>query len=118
LLNENLKCNMDGEYFSRLTQNANIYFLDKSIANFRQQEVSLAGRNNPQWKEIVKYEINLEKVNSYNRLKIAKLVPYKFGKHLRYYFIAKRFLKKLIRLDYYKIYKSKQRYNSKYIASK
>jgi glycosyltransferase involved in cell wall biosynthesis len=118
LLNENLKCNMDGEYFSRLTQNARVYFLDKSIASFRQQEVSIAGKNNPKWNEIVKYEMNLEKVNSYSRLKIVKLIPYRIGRYVRYYFIAKRFLKKLIRADYYKIYKSKRIYNKKYIAVK
>jgi glycosyltransferase involved in cell wall biosynthesis len=118
LLNEDLKCNMDGEYFSRLTQNAKVHFLDKSIANFRQQEVSIAGKDNPAWNEIVKYEMNLEKVNAYQRLKIANLISYKIGKYIRYYFIAKRFLKKLIRADYYKIYKSKRIYSNKYIAVK
>ena len=118
LLNSKLKCNMDGEYFSRLTKNANIYFLDRSIANFRQQEVSIAGKNNPDWNEIVKFEMNLEKMNSYNRLKISKLIPFKIGKYLKIIFILKRFINKLIRKDYLKINKSKRNYYSKYVSGK
>jgi glycosyltransferase involved in cell wall biosynthesis len=110
LFDEKLKCNMDGEYFSRLTYKANLYFLDLPIANFRKQEVSMAGKNNTNWNEIVKQEVHLEKALSYNRLPISRLIPFKYGKQIRYYFLMVRFIKKILRLDYYAIYRSKKAY--------
>jgi glycosyltransferase len=110
LFQEDLKCNMDGEYFSRLTHRARLYFLDLPIANFRKQEVTMAGINNSGWDMIVKQEVLFEKAQSYNRLQLSRFIPFKYGRQIRYFFILQRFIKKMLRFDYYEIYRSKKAY--------
>ena len=110
LFDEGLKCNMDGEYFSRLTNRARLYFLDKPIANFRKQEITIAAKVNKDWDKIVKYEINYEKVRSYSSLGISKIIPFRFGKYLKICFLFLRFVRKMIRLDYYRIRSEKKKY--------
>jgi hypothetical protein len=105
---------MDGEYFSRLTYKAKLHFSDMPIANFRKRQISMAGENSNHWDETVKQAILYDKILSYNRLKIAEFIPYSIGNQIRYYYLLKRFVKKLLRLDYFRIHISKNIYKDKH----
>jgi glycosyltransferase involved in cell wall biosynthesis len=107
---EGLKCNMDGEYFSRLTYKANLHFLDKPVANFRKQEITITAKVNENWDQIVKNEINYEKIRSYKNLGFSKIIPFEIGKHLAICFLVLRFARKMLRFDYWRIRSEKRAY--------
>jgi len=60
IMNDSLKVNMDGEYFSRLLNGRIIVHINKSLACFRQQLVSIAGKNDHSWRQKVDDEIDYE----------------------------------------------------------
>ena len=53
LLDDSLICNMDGEFFSRLTRDENVHHISKPFANFRREELSIAAYKYDNWRKIV-----------------------------------------------------------------
>ncbi len=56
----NLKCNMDGDFYSRLFYNNNFSYAPLAIANFRKQPFSKAAENDNKWTELMYREIDDE----------------------------------------------------------
>jgi glycosyltransferase involved in cell wall biosynthesis len=54
------KCNMDGEFYSRLFFNRRVSYKPWAIANFRKQPFSKAAENDDRWNELMYREINQE----------------------------------------------------------
>jgi len=100
LLNPLLKVNMDGEYFSRLFRARNVKHIKQSLACFRQQVVSIAGKNDINWRKKVEEEIKLEINNSIDFLRNIK--KYKNSKilFLKIYSKIKRIFLKIIFFHY------------------
>ncbi|MEM4260502.1 MAG: glycosyltransferase family 2 protein [Candidatus Woesearchaeota archaeon] len=111
LLNESFKCNMDGEFISRIVIGKNIFFLDEPLANFRKQDFTITSQRFSNWNIIVKKEIEYELRNSYQRLKISKIVPYNYNQIIKYIFRFKRIIKRIIKLHYLYEYIEKKKYN-------
>lgn len=101
LLNEHLKCNMDGEYISRIVRGSKVYFYNKQLANFRLQKITITANRYNNWSEIVDKELQYELELSYNNLKIANLIPYRHSKLIRYFYRFKRIIKRLLSLHYF-----------------
>jgi glycosyltransferase involved in cell wall biosynthesis len=99
---ERLKCNMDGEFFSRLTSKKNVKHLNCVIANFRKQPQSKAAENHRNWKEIVYTEVEFELKQSYKTLLISKYVPYKYSFIIKLPIRIYRIILRLIYLHYVK----------------
>lgn len=95
---EDLKSNMDGEFFSRLTYNRNLKHANFSIANFRQQAISIAGKQDSNWGELVRKEKEIEYIQSYNNLFLSKVINYNKARMLLYPVILIRKIKKIILL--------------------
>lgn len=98
--NSALVCNMDGEYFSRLTKNEKVVHLTLTLSNFRKQQYSKAALKNNNWKIIVKKEIKFEQINSYNKLKVSCYIPYKLVFPIKSIFRIKRITLRLLRMHY------------------
>jgi len=115
LLEESLKCNMDGEYYSRLTQNEKVVRIKAPLANFRKQAFTKAAENNPNWDKLVKKEVSYELENSYKTLLISKYVPYNNHLPIKYFFRLKRIFFRILNLHFVKQYFEKRYYlkNSK-----
>ena len=68
--NSNLKCNMDGDFYSRLFHNNNFSYAPLPIANFRKQPFSKAAENDDKWTELMYREIadelkaNIARINA------------------------------------------------------
>jgi glycosyltransferase involved in cell wall biosynthesis len=95
IFREVFKCNMDGDYFYRLTYNRRMRQICVPIANHRQQAISLAGKNNKEWKNIVIRERQVEFEKSYNNLKLSNFVKFEAGRHLMYPVLLIRKIKKV-----------------------
>jgi len=104
MLDESMKCNMDGEFFSRITRDAKVIHIHVVLANFRKQLRSKAAQDKISWEKIVKRESEYERRKSYSKLFISNIIPYKFGKYLKYLFFLRRFVIRLFRGDYIKKY--------------
>ncbi len=78
LFDETLKCNMDGDFFHRLTKNMTVKRISLPLANFRKQPYTKASEKNKNWEEIVKKEIEIERKNSYADLYVSRIIPYEF----------------------------------------
>jgi glycosyltransferase involved in cell wall biosynthesis len=100
--NESLKCNMDGDFYSRLTKDMSVKKINKSLANFRKQNHTKASEKSNDWDEIVKKETKFEKENSFNNLAIAKIIPFKYSLIIKLPFQFTRTLKRALFLHYYK----------------
>lgn len=94
--NETLLSNMDGEFFSRLTFKQKLMHSHLTIANFRVQNISIAGKSKPNWSRIVKSERNLEYIESYSNLFISKFIHPQLGRLLLYPILVKRKIMKNI----------------------
>lgn len=66
------KCNMDGEFFSRLFHSAKYQYAPIAIANFRKQPFSKAAENDERWTSLMNHEINVELTNSRVQLRKDK----------------------------------------------
>lgn len=97
------KCNMDGEFFSRLFHNANYSYAPIAIANFRKQPFSKAAENDNRWTELMNKEIAFELLNSKERL------SNELGKKVAWFFPILRNFYRLKRAIYRKITKRDQR---------
>ncbi len=100
--NEELKCNMDGDFYSRLTRNMKVEKLKIAFANFRKQPHSKAAEKNNNWDLIVKNEVSFERINAYQRLLISKLIPYKYSAIIRWPFHFVRIMLRIIHLHFLK----------------
>ena len=58
--NVHLKCNMDGEFYSRLFYNNSFAYESLAIANFRKQPFSKAAENDDKWTVLMYQEIDEE----------------------------------------------------------
>jgi hypothetical protein len=58
--NAHLKCNMDGDFYSRLFYNNNFAYQPLAIANFRKQPFSKAAENDDKWTVLMYREIDEE----------------------------------------------------------
>jgi glycosyltransferase involved in cell wall biosynthesis len=85
-LNEELKCNMDGEYFSRLTLNARIKRTSITIANHR-KNITQASLIDENWNRTITKEIKIEFDNSYVNLINFKLCIIKDPNFLKKYYL-------------------------------
>lgn len=110
LLKENLVCNMDGEYFSRIFIGRNIKFIEKPIACFRKQPNTITALRYKNWDEIVKKEIKIELENSYDRLRISKYIPYKYSMLFRFYFRLRRIFRRILKFHYLYEFIEKKKY--------
>lgn len=110
---ESLLCNMDGEFYSRLTKGMKMMRIKSPLANFRKQPFTKAAENNSNWNKIVEQEVNLELQNSYLRLKISKVLPYSYGKYLKYFFRLNRVLFRMVSLHFIKQHKEQRDYNKR-----
>jgi glycosyltransferase involved in cell wall biosynthesis len=115
LPDETLLCNMDGEFYSRLTIGMKVVRINSALANFRKQPYSKAAEKNSNWDQIVRRELMIELHNSYNRLSISKYIPYKFTFPIRFFFQTKRILLRLLQLHFIKQYLEFRNYRKKYI---
>ena len=102
LFNEILKCNMDGDFFARLCKNAKVKQINMALANFRKQPYTKASENNPKWNELVKEEINMERIMTYNTLYISKYIPFKYSYFIKLPFQIMRVLKRSLLFHFYK----------------
>ncbi|MDP4266424.1 MAG: glycosyltransferase [Bacteroidota bacterium] len=109
-LDESLKCNMDGEYYSRLTRNMNVVRINAPLANFRQQPYTKASEKNSNWREIVNKEMLFESKNVYSYLKISKYIPYEKSGIIRFFFRTKRIIKRFLSLHYFLKYMEIKKY--------
>lgn len=96
LLNEDFKCNMDGEYFSRLFVNANASHIKKFIAGFRIHPQANSSDFNPLKMKRFKYELEFELRQSYSNLLISKSIPYRLSYLLKIVLRLKRILIRLL----------------------
>lgn len=96
LFNEDLKCNMDGDYFSRLTFGKRMYHLKKPIANFRVQVKTKAAFMNNNWEQLVINEIDQVSRIAYSKLIISKCIPYKYTYIIKLFFLVKKKFKKIL----------------------
>jgi len=111
---EELKCNMDGDFFSRLTRNAKVKGINMPFANFRKQAFTKAAEFDQNWANTVRKELYFELKNSYNRLKIAKIIPFEYSKPIRLFFILLRIFQRLLLLQSVRQRIEKQKYLKKY----
>jgi glycosyltransferase involved in cell wall biosynthesis len=111
-LNESLKCNMDGEYFSRLTCNRNVQHVSIPFANFRRPAVSKAGVGRTDWMDIVRQEVETELRASYSSLRISRVIPYRFSAPLRFVYRSKRVIMRASMLHYVLEAAEKYRYHT------
>lgn len=100
-LKENLRYNMDGEYFSRM---AEIYYFEKInvvIANFRIHDKAKTIDKTKSAERFLEYE--LEWRENYKKTWQSKMFSYEIGKYFKYYYKLKRILLRLI-YGHYKNY--------------
>lgn len=62
------KCNMDGEFYSRLFFSRRFAYKSMAMANFRKQPFSKAAENDDRWNELMYREINEELQENINRI--------------------------------------------------
>jgi hypothetical protein len=108
-MNPILKCNMDGEYFSRLLQNAHVKHVPVVIANFRQQTFTKASQKFTNWQALVRDEINIELKNSWEVYKNSKQV-FLPREILGSYYKIKRIILRLFKFHYILKFFEKSRY--------
>lgn len=102
LMKDSLKCNMDGEYFSRLTYRKKVVYLRKPLANFRKQLHTKASLSNSNWTKLINEEREQTQKEAYENLFISKYIPYKFSFPIRYILLFLRALRRIIYLHYIK----------------
>jgi glycosyltransferase involved in cell wall biosynthesis len=112
-LDESLVCNMDGEFFSRLTKNKKVKKLPIPISNFRRQPFSKASIKYNDWNLIVKDEYLKELIPSYYSLSISKIIPYKYSFIVKIWFRIYRISLRVIFLHYFLEAFEKLKYRSK-----
>lgn len=110
LLNPDYKCGLDSEFFSRLTKDENVFYLNLTLANFRQQEITKAAIGNPKWDDLVRLESNRVFYESYEKLKLSKCLPFSIGKYLRPLMLINRRILKIISGRYFKSQFEKYKY--------
>jgi glycosyltransferase involved in cell wall biosynthesis len=101
LLDEDLVCNMDGEFFSRLTQKRKVKKLPFPISNFRRQPFTKASPKYKDWNSVIKMEYQKELGKSYESLSISKIVPYKYSFIIKIWFRIYRIILRMILLHYF-----------------
>jgi glycosyltransferase involved in cell wall biosynthesis len=110
LLDESLKCNMDGDLFSKITFRRKLYYLKKPIANFRKQPYTKASIDNPNWHLLIKKEVNKVQSVSYFNLNISNYLPYRYVLPIKYMFQLNRFIKRILFMHYLIKYFEKLKY--------
>ena len=107
---DDFKCNMDGEFFSRLTRGMKVVHLSIPIANFRRQPFTKASENNPNWIDIMNKEHLYEQERSYHYQPIAKYIPYKYSIIIKIFYRLQRVFLRAIKLHYFKQWHETQNY--------
>jgi len=116
LLDESLKCNMDGEFFSRLTYGSNVKYIPLVIANFR-KHITIASKQENNWDDIVKDEFHKELESSYQRTFWSKVIPIKYSYYLKILYRMQVKIIKIFTLKSLKMWMEKNKYKA-YYASK
>lgn len=98
--NEALKCNMDGDFFSRLVRNRKVKRIPLPIANFRKQPFTKAAEHDKNWDALVKREVGLEREDAYAQLAVSAVVPFRYSGLVKLPFQALRVLKRALRLHF------------------
>lgn len=102
VLREDLRCNMDGEFFARLFHGSSFDYLPIPLSNFRQQPFTLASKNDERWRETVQREVLLERRLSYGFLPESRFLPLRFSLPLRAFFRMNRVVRRAMHLHYLK----------------
>ena len=103
--NENLKFNIDGDFFSRAVKNRNVkhFPVILSKSRFHKSSKTIQNIDKPSSKHFTEH-LN-EVITSYNNLKIAKIIPFSYSKIFRWIYRIKRITKRLLKGHYFKYYK-------------
>lgn len=113
-LNNSLKCNMDGEFFSRLCRNRKVRKMPFVIANFRKQPQSKAALNNNNWQQLVNNEVSFELKQSYKNTVLSHFLPYSLSFVVTFWFRLYRVFLRSIQLHYLiEYFQEKRYYNNK-----
>ena len=104
-LNENFDYAMDSEYWSRLLFNKNVKKTKLVIANFRWHSLAKTIKSHDKlskdYKTVVA-ERDIIARNSYSKLKISNLIPYKYSTPFYIYYRAKRLILRGLMGEYFK----------------
>ena len=95
------KCNMDGEFFSRLFFKSTYRYLPISFSNFRKQPFSKAAENDARWIELMNRELKFELDNNLGYIGLASF-PNGIIQMLRYLNRFKRAIFRVITLRNWK----------------
>lgn len=82
--NESLKCNMDGDFYARLTQGMRVRRIELPFANFRKQPHTKAAETNSNWNALVAREVQMEREAAYARLAVSRWIPFRFSALVRW----------------------------------
>jgi glycosyltransferase involved in cell wall biosynthesis len=109
-LKEDLISDMDGEFYSRLMQNAKIRYIPVAFANFRKQIHPKAAETQSNWIDIANSELRQELMQSYSTLYISKIIPFNYIQPLRFFYRCKRIILRSMKMHYLRQYHEKLRY--------
>lgn len=113
-MDDKLKCNMDGEYFSRLFLDSVVHQINDSIANFRKQEISIAALKEKNWRtNFVDKEVEFEKLMSAKRIEDRHSDKAFTIKSNIFYLKIQRILEKIYKLYYFREFYEKIIYRIK-----
>ena len=104
-LDEKFDHAMDSEYWSRLLLNRKVLKINKTLAKFRwHSQAKTIKRKNTKSSQysIARKEDDLVRKNAYNYLILAKYLPYKYSKFLKYFYRLKRYTQMFLKGHYIK----------------
>ena len=113
LLREDLKWNMDGEFFSRLTYSARLAHLPFPFASFRNQPRAKTSDIRPEWKIIQQHEVALELEGSFRQLSESRWMPCSFKRLIRLYYKIRRIAARVILFHYFRRWNETRCYKRK-----
>jgi glycosyltransferase involved in cell wall biosynthesis len=99
-LQNDLKCNMDGEFFSRLTKHGKVKKLKAPLAAFRKQQHTKASEIVKDWQKLVRDEIDQELRASYGNLSISSIISYENSWIIKIWFKIYRMILRFIKMHY------------------
>jgi len=100
LLREDLKWNMDGEFYSRLMHEAHIARLPFPLANFRQQPQAKSSITCPEWNTLQRREVQAELDQSFQHLPRSRWFPNPLKGSIRLFYKLRRIISRIFRGHY------------------
>jgi len=116
-LKDHLRCNMDGEYFSRLTLNAKIKHTSLTIANHR-KNITQASIIDNDWKKTIQKELEEEFEQSIPNIRKNIIEKAIGNKHLKRYYKFRSGIYRVSRLYPLFQFIEKKTYKMKYAANR